>query len=52
MSNSIVSRHQLDRYGDWMRANGRRQTAKARSVAASMQVIRDEIARRNSTQAA
>jgi len=37
---------QLDRYGKWMRAHGRRSTAKARSVAASMQVLRDEISRR------
>lgn len=37
---------QLDRYGAWMRVNGRRNTAKARSVSASMQQIRDELARR------
>lgn len=37
---------QLDRYGAWMRAHGRRNTAKARSVSASMQQIRDEISRR------
>lgn len=37
---------QLDRYGEWMRANGRRNTAKARSVSASMQVLRDELTRR------
>lgn len=37
---------QLDQYGEWMRTHGRRNTSKARSVAASMQVIRDELSRR------
>lgn len=37
---------QLDRYGAWLRVHGRRNTAKARSISASMQQIRNEISRR------